>query len=334
MNITDIFIRRPVLASVVSLVILVLGLRSLFALPILKFPYMQSAAVTVSTAYYGANPDVIAGFITTPLEASIAQAQGIDYITSNSTAGVSEITVFLRLNYDSNRALTEISSKVNSVINQLPPEAQQPRMAITNEASGTAAMYIVFWTDQIESVQLSDLLSRAVLPKLQTVPGVLGAHLSGARTLALRAWLDPRKLAAVNLTASDVATAIGNNNYISAVGATKGQMVTVNLTAGTDLHSVEEFRHLVVKRKGDTLVRLSDVANVSFGAENYDINAAFAGKQSIAIMIEAAPDANLLDVCQRVRDIWPTILHNCRRVSRAGSTSTPRFTSTHPLAKS
>ena len=309
MNITDIFIRRPVLASVVSLVILVLGLRSLFALPILKFPYMQSAAVTVSTAYYGANPDVIAGFITTPLEASIAQAQGIDYITSNSTAGASEIKVFLRLNYDANRALTEISSKVNSVINQLPPEAQQPRMAITNEASGTAAMYIVFWTDQIESVQLSDLLSRAVLPKLQTVPGVLGAHLSGARTLALRAWLDPRKLAAVNLTASDVATAIGNNNYISAVGATKGQMITVNLTAGTDLHSVEEFRNLVIKRKGDTLVRLSDVANVSFGAENYNINAVFAGKQSTAIMIEAAPDANLLDVCQRVRDIWPTILH-------------------------
>lgn len=308
MNITDIFIRRPVLASVVSLVILVLGVRSLFALPILQWPHMQAASISVTTAYYGANPEVIAGFITTPLEASLAQAQGIDYITSNSTTGASEITVHLRLNYDANRALTEINSKVNAVINQLPPEAQQPQLTIVNEASAAAAMYLVFSSDQIESIQLSDYLSRAVIPKLQSVPGVQSAHLSGARMLALRAWLDPNKLAAVNMTAADVSAAISNNNYISAVGATKGQMITVNLTAGTDLHSLDEFRQMVVKQKGDALVRLSDVATVSFGAESYDVTAIYNGKPSAAILIEAAPDANLLDVTKRVRQLWPSIV--------------------------
>jgi multidrug efflux pump len=307
MNITDIFIRRPVLASVVSLVILVLGLRALFDLPVLQFPETQSAAITVSTAYYGANPDVIAGFITTPLEASIAQAQGIDYMTSSSINGMSTITVNLRLNYDANRALTEISSKVNAVINQLPPEAQQPSIAVANNAGATAAMFINFISDDLESNQLSDYLIRVVQPKLQTVPGVQTASVGGSRQFALRAWLDPRKLAAMNLTAADISAALGNNNYISAVGSTKGQMITVNLTAGTDLHSVDEFRKLIVKRSNDALVRLEDVATVGLGAENYDVNAVFDSKKSVAIMIEAAPDANLLDVTKRIRKIWPSI---------------------------
>ncbi|HEY3699483.1 MAG TPA: efflux RND transporter permease subunit [Spongiibacteraceae bacterium] len=308
MNVTDIFIRRPVLASVVSLVILVLGLRALFALPVLQFPQTQSAAITVTTAYYGANPDVIAGFITTPLEASIAQAQGIDYMTSSSTNGASTITVNLRLNYDANRALTEISAKVNAVINQLPPEAQQPRIAIANNSGATAAMFINFIAADLEPNQLSDYLIRVVQPKLQTVPGVQNASVGGARLFALRAWLDPRKLAAMNLTAADITNALANNNYLSAVGATKGQMISVNLTAATDLHTVEEFRKLIVKRKGDALVRLEDVATVSLGAESYDINAVFDNKKSVAIMIEAAPDANLLEVTQHIRKIWPSII--------------------------
>ena len=307
MNITDIFIRRPVLASVVSLVILVLGLRALFDLPVLQFPYTQKATITISTTYYGANPDVITGFITTPLEASIAQAQGIDYIASNSLTGLSQITVHLRLDYDANRALSEISSRVNAVINQLPPEAQQPVITIGTGAS-TASMYINFFSDQIETNQLSDYLVRAVVPKLQSLPGVQNAALSGARIPALRAWLDPRKLAAVNLTASDVSAAIGNNNYLSAIGATKGQMVSVNLAAGTDLHTVEEFRNLVVKRNGNALVRLGDVATVSLGAEDYNVRTVFNGKNSVAIQIEAAPDANLLDVGKHVRATWPSIV--------------------------
>jgi len=306
MNFTDIFIRRPVLASVVSLVILVLGLRALFDLPVLQFPETQNATVTVSTTYYGADPDVIAGFITTPLEAAIAQAQGIDYLTSTSVSGASTITANLRLNYDANRALTEINTKVNSVINQLPPEAQQPSIALAMNAA-TSAMFINFNSDVLAPNQITDYLIRVVQPKLQTLPGVQSATVAGGRQFALRAWLDPQKLAATGLTAQDINTAIANNHYISAVGATKGQMVAVNLTAGTDLHSVNEFKRLVVKQNENGTVRLEDIATVSLGAENYEVGGHFDGKKTVAIMIEAAPDANLLDVTRRVRDIFPSI---------------------------
>jgi multidrug efflux pump len=192
MNITDLFIRRPVLASVVSLVILLLGLRAAFELPILQFPQTQSAAINVSTTYYGANPDVIAGFITTPLEASIAQAQGIDYMTSSSINGTSVITVNLQLNYDANRALSEISSKVNAVINQLPPEAQQPRISVASNMGATAVMFINFSSELLASNQLSDYLTRIVQPKLQSVTGVQSVTIGGSRQFALRVWLDPR----------------------------------------------------------------------------------------------------------------------------------------------
>jgi len=308
MNITDLFIRRPVLASVVSLVILLLGLRAAFELPILQFPQTQSAAINVSTTYYGANPDVIAGFITTPLEASIAQAQGIDYMTSSSINGTSVITVNLQLNYDANRALSEISSKVNAVINQLPPEAQQPRISVASNMGATAVMFINFSSELLASNQLSDYLTRIVQPKLQSVTGVQSVTIGGSRQFALRVWLDPRKLAAMNLTAADVSAALGNNNYLSAVGSTKGQMITVNLTAGTDLHTVEEFRKLIIKRKGDALVRLQDVASVALGAENYDMNARFDNKKAVSVMVEAAPDANVLQVTKQIRAMWPAIL--------------------------
>jgi len=306
MNFTDIFIRRPVLATVVSLVILVLGLRALFDLPVLQFPETQNATVTVSTTYYGADPDVIAGFITTPLEGAIAQAQGIDYLTSTSISGVSTITANLRLNYDANRALTEINTKVNSVLNELPPEAQQPSIALATNAA-TSAMFINFNSDVLTVNQITDYLIRVVQPKLQTLPGVQSATVAGGRQFALRAWLDPQKLAATGLTAQDVYVALGNNHFVSAVGATKGQMVSVNLTAGTDLHSADEFKRLVVKRNGMSLVRLEDVATVTLGAESYDVVGHFDGKKTVAIMIEAAPDANLLDVTKHVRDIFPGI---------------------------
>ena len=306
MNITDIFIKRPVLASVVSIMILILGLRAMFDLPVRNFPKLESANITISTTYFGADPDVIAGFITTPLESAISQAQGIDYLTSSSVSGVSTITANLRLNYDANRALTEINTKVNSVINQLPPQAQQPQLSV-QVSETTAAMFINFNSDVMSASQLSDYLIRVVQPKIQTVPGVQRAEIAGNRQFALRAWLDPQKLAAVDLTAQDIFTALGNNHYISAIGATRGQMIAVDLNSNTDLHSVEDFRNLVVKQKGDSLVRLQDVANVTLGAVDYDENGKLDGKKSVAIMIEAAPDANLLDVTKRVRKIWPEI---------------------------
>jgi multidrug efflux pump len=306
MKFTDIFIRKPVLAIVVSLVILVLGLRSISSLPIRQFPKTENATITVTTAYFGANPEVVAGFITTPLETAIAQAQGIDYLSSRSTTGQSTITATLRLNYDSNRALTEINTKVNSVLNQLPPETQQPSITVsTGEIS--ASMYIGFASEVLPGNKITDYLVRVVKPKIQAVPGVQEAEVVGSGEFALRAWLDPQRLAGMGVTAEDVFTAINNNNYISAVGTTKGQMVTVNLTADTDLHSVEEFKNLAVKRKGNTIVRLKDVANVMLGSDMYDFTVAYKGTKGVFIAINVAPEANVLTVVGDVRKLIPDI---------------------------
>lgn len=307
MKFTDLFIKKPVLATVVSLMILVLGLRSMFGLPVRQYPKTENATVTVTTVYYGANPDVIAGFITTPIEAAVAQAQGIDYLTSSSSSGVSTVTATLQLNYDSNRALSEINTKVQSVLNQLPAEAQQPTLTV-QVGEAIAAMYMGFNSTTIPSNKVTDYMVRVVQPKLQTIAGVKQAELLGGRQFALRAWLDPQKLAAVDLTATDVYTALANNNYLSALGTTKGQMVSVDLTAGTDLHSVEEFKELVIKQKGTSLVRLKDVANVTLGAESYDSGTRFDGKQSVFIGIQVAPDANVLTVVKNVRAAFPELV--------------------------
>ena len=306
MNFTDIFIKRPVLAIVVSLLIVVLGLRSLFSLPVNQFPKTQNAVVTISTTYYGADAQTVAGFITQPLEGAIAQAQGIDYLSSSSSSGVSTITATLRLNYDANRALTEISTQVNSVKNQLPAQAQTPVLTVQT-GSTIDAMYMGFYSDSLPTNNITDFLSRVVKPKLDSIEGVQTAELLGARTFALRAWLDADKLAAHGLTAQDVSTALSNNNYLAALGSSKGQMVTVPLTAGTDLHSVDEFKHLVVKQSGDAIVRLDDVATVTLGSETYDFNVAFSGVRSVFIGIKVAPEANILDVAKRVREAFPGV---------------------------
>ena len=259
MKFTDIFIRRPVLASVVSLLILVVGLRAISALPVLQYPRTENAVVTITTTYYGADPDVIAGFITTPLEQAIAQANGIDYMTSTSQSGVSTITVYLRLNYDSSKALTEINTKVSSVLNRLPPGTQQPVLTV-KIGQTIDAMYIGFNSTELAPNQITDYLVRVVQPKLQAVEGVQTAELLGAKNFALRAWLDPQKLAAYGLTAADVSQALTANDYIAGLGTTKGQMVQVTLKASTALSSLEEFRNLVLRQDKGAIVRLSDVA--------------------------------------------------------------------------
>ncbi len=306
MNFTDIFIRRPVLASVVSLMILVLGLRAVFSLPVLQYPFTENAVITVTTAYYGASASDVAGFITTPLENAIAQANGIDYMTSTSTTGLSTITVNLKLNYDPDKALTEITSKISAVKNQLPPEAQQPTLSISIGQT-IDAMYIGFGSKVLASNYITDYLSRVVQPKLQAVDGVQTAELLGAQNFALRAWLNPKKLAAYGLTAADVSKALAANDYISGLGNTKGQMVQVNLDASTGLHSLSAFRNLIVKQSGGAIVRLKDVARVSLGSDNYDAQVSFDGKKAVYIGIQVAPSANLLDVIQRIRKIFPQI---------------------------
>ncbi len=306
MNFTDIFIKRPVLATVVSLLIVVLGLRSLFSLPVNQYPKTQNAVVTISTTYYGADAATVAGFITQPLEAAIAQAQGIDYLSSSSNSGVSTITATLQLNYDSNRALTEITTQVNSVRNQLPAQAQQPVMSV-QMGQTTDAMYMGFYSDTLPTNNVTDYLARVVKPKLDSIDGVQTAELLGARQFALRAWLDADKMAAHGVTAAEVSAALAANNYLAGLGASKGQMVTVPLTAGTDLHTVEEFKALAVRQSNGAIVRLEDIANVTLGSENYDFNVAFSGVRSVFVGIKVAPDANILDVAERVRKVFPSV---------------------------
>ncbi len=307
MPITDIFVRRPVLSLVVSALILVIGLRAMFSLPILQYPRMQNGVVTVTTTYAGADADIIAGFITTPLENVIAQANGIDYMTSSSQTGVSAITVNLRLNYPSGDALTEISTKVSSVLNQLPAGTQQPILALKT-GSTIDAMYIAFSSTVLAENEVTDYVARVVQPKLQAVAGVQVAEILGGKNFALRAWLDPDRLASLGLTATDVATALKSNDYIAGVGTTKGRLIQVKLSAATNLHSVQEFRDLIIKNVSGAVIRLKDVANVTLGSDDYDSRTSFNGKSAVYIGIQVAPSANLLDVIQGVRLTMPTIL--------------------------
>ncbi len=306
MRFTDIFIRRPVLATVVSMLILVLGLRSIGLLKVRQYPVTQNAVVTVTTVFTGADPALVAGFITTPLENSISQANGIDYLTSTSTQSLSTIQATLRLNYDSNKALSEISTKVNAVVNQLPQGTLQPVITI---AIGEPfdSMYIGFYSKALPTNNITDYLIRVVQPKLQAVDGVQTAEILGQRRFALRAWLDPQRMAALKVTASDVRDALASNDFLSAVGRTKGQMVTVDLTADTSLHSVEQFRNLVIKAQNGAIVRLGDVANVTLGAEDYNTAVAFDGESAVYIGIKVAPTANLLTVINGVREVFPSV---------------------------
>lgn len=303
---TDIFIKRPVLATVISLLIFVLGLRALFSLPIQEFPSTENAVVTITTTYTGADPNIIAGFITTPLENSISQADGIDYMTSTSTQGTSTITCNLRLNYDPGQALNEINIQVNAVLNQLPTNTQQPVITIS-VGQTIDAMYIGFYSKMLPSNKITDYLIRVVQPKLQAVDGVQQAQILGGREFALRAWLDPAKLAGYNITASDVANALAKNDFISAIGRTDGNTFTVNLSADTGLTTVDQFRNLVVKAENGAIIRLGDLGKVSLGSQNYDTSVSFDGKPSVYVGIVLTPSANLLTVIQDIRAVFPEI---------------------------
>jgi multidrug efflux pump len=306
MHFTDLFIKRPVLATVVSLLILVLGVRALFSLPIRQYPFTENAVVTITTTYTGADPAVIAGFITTPLENSIAQASGIDYLTSSSTQSTSTIQAYLLLNYDPNTALSEINTKVNAVLNQLPQGSQQP--VITVAIGETIdAMYIGFYSKELASNKITDYLLRIVQPKLQAINGVQQAEILGGRQFAMRAWLDPAKMSAYGLTAADVSTALAKNDFVSASGRTKGNMVTVNLSANTGLSTEDQFRKLILKTKNGAIIRLGDVAKVNLGSANYDTAVGFDGQPAVYIGIKVAPSANVLTVIDTIKKVFPDI---------------------------
>ncbi len=307
MKFTDVFIRRPVLATVVSLVIFIAGLQAIRSLSVRQFPRSDIAVVKVSTAYVGANADLVRGFITTPLERVIASADGIDYLESSSAQGVSTITVHLKLNYDTNAALTQIQAKVAQVRNDLPPESQAPVIELETADAQFAAMYIGFSSADLDQNQITDYLTRVVQPKLSAISGVQRADILGSRTFAMRIWLKPERMAALGLSPSQVREALANNNALAALGRTKGSMVSVNMVANTNLQTAEEFRNLVVKEGKGVVVRLGEIADVVLGAEDYESDVRFNGQSATFMGVWVLPTANALDVIRKVREAIPDI---------------------------
>lgn len=306
MKFTDLFIHRPVLASVVSLLILLVGLRALTLLEVRQYPETRDTVVTVTTIYPGAGSELVKGFITTPLQQAIAEAKGIDYMVATSTQGRSVIEAHMELNYDSNAALAEIQAKVASQRNVLPEESEDPVIDSTT-GDPTALMYMAFYSEEMLPSQITDYMLRVVRPKIQAVPGVAKAELIGNKTFAMRVWLDPRRMAALGVTAEDVREALRNNNYLAGVGQTKGAYVAVDLSATTDISREQDFLNLVVYESEGALVRLRDIAEPKLGAEDYDSTNWYNGKTAIFIGIEQAPGANPLDVAERVHGLMPEI---------------------------
>src|ERR671937_1160587 len=298
---TDIFVRRPVLAMVVSFVIVIAGIQAIKTLNVRQYPRSENASITVRTIYVGASADLVRGFITSPLERAIAAADGIDYLQSTSQQGLSTITARLRLNYDANKALPQISAQVESVRNFLPPEAEVPTIKIEQADSQYASAYLSFTSDILEPNQVTDYLVRIVQPRLSAIPGVQAADILGGRTFAMRIWLKPDRMAALNISPAQVRQALSANNYLAAVGQTKGSLVKVNLTANTDLHTADDFKNLVVKQYQGKLIRLSDIADVVLGAENYDTEVRFSQQRAVFMGIRVLPNANSVDVIKHAR---------------------------------
>ena len=307
MKFTDLFVKRPVLAMVVNLVILIAGLNAIRSLSVRQYPRSDISIIQVTTVYVGANADLVRGFITTPLERIIASADGIDYMESNSSQGLSTIIVHLKLNFDTNAALTQIQAKVNQVKNDLPPESQVPVIDLQTADTEFAAMYIGFGAKDLDENQITDYITRVVQPKLSAVSGVQRADIQGNRTFAMRIWLKPDEMAARGVSPSDVRDTLSKNNYLSALGSTKGSMVSVNLVANTDLRTPEDFKQMVVKQTNGVVVRLGEIADVQLGAESYDQDVRFNGQTATFIGIWVLPTANSLEVIKEVRKQLPAI---------------------------
>src|SRR5213593_830799 len=298
---TDLFIKRPVLALVVSFVILIAGLQAMRTINVRQYPRSDIASIKITTVYVGADAELVRGFITTPLERAIAAADGIDYIQSQSSQSTSTITVRLKLNYDANKALSDISSKVDAIRRDLPPDAEIPVISIEAADSQFASTYLSFTSDILQPNEVTDYLVRLVQPRLTAVGGVQKADILGGRTFAMRIWMKPNRMAALNINPAQVRSALSRNNYLSAVGSTKGSLLQVNLTANTDLHTVDDFKKLVIRQEKGNLVRLSDIADVELGAEDYNTEVRFSGEKAVFMGIWVLPNANSVDVIKRVR---------------------------------
>lgn len=307
MKFTDLFIKRPVLSIVISLLILIFGLNSMNKMQIRQYPRMDNTVITVQTSYPGADASLIAGFITTPLESAVASAEGIDYMTSSSVQGLSTITLTIKLNFDPQVAFTDVMSKVQQTLNQLPKESQQPVILKASDSS-TALMYISLDSTAMTPQQITDYATRVVQPQLQTVNGVAKADILGGATYSMRVFLDPIKMAGLGVTPADVSQVLANNNFLTAAGSTKSEYVAISMTAKTDLNSAEEFSNLIVQSTKGSIIRLRDIGRVTLGSQNYDSSVSFNGKKAVFISITPTPTANPLTVISDVRAILPAVI--------------------------
>jgi multidrug efflux pump len=309
MSFTDIFIRRPVLALVVSLLILLIGLRAMLGLPIRQYPKLSNTTITITTVYPGATADLMQGFITTPLAQAVATAEGVDYLTSSSIQGTSTITAYILLDFDPDKALTEVMAKVQQVKYLIPTAAQDP-VIIKATGQTTAVMYIGFSSDELSSAAISDYLTRVVQPLLDTVDGVASADILGGQVFAMRLWLDPTRMAARGISADDVAAAIQANNYQAAPGQAKGYYTVTNVTANTGLTDVAQFKNMVVKAKTGALVRMDDIATVDLSAQSWTSSVMMNGQHAVFIGVQATPSGNPLTLVKGVRALLPEIQRN------------------------
>ena len=298
---TDLFIKKPVLAIVISALIVIAGLQAVRSLSIRQYPLNENAKITIQTAYIGADSKLVRGFITTPIEQAIATADGIDYITSESKLGSSTVVARLKLNYDSTKALSDISAKVDQVRGELPPEAEIPIITVASADSERASAYLSFSSTILPANQITDYLMRVIQPRLNTIDGIQEARILGGRYYAMRIWLDATKMAALNISPTEVNTALRNENYLSALGQTKGQLVTVNLTADSNLSSVSAFENINVKALDGRIIRLRDIAEIELAAQSYDTAVRFAGDQAVFIGLYVQPKANAVDAIAAVR---------------------------------
>ncbi|HEI8250446.1 TPA: efflux RND transporter permease subunit [Legionella pneumophila] len=307
MKFTDLFIKRPVLSIVVSMLIFLFGINSIYKMQIRQYPKMENTVITIMTGYPGADAELIAGFITTPLESAVASAEGIDYMTSSSQQGLSTITLNIKLNFDPQIAFTDVMSKVQQTLNQLPKESQQP-VILKKSNSSTALMYISLDSKDMTPQQITDYATRVVQPQLQTVDGVAKADILGGQTYSMRIFMNPIKMAALNVTPADVSAVLASNNFLTAAGSTKSEYVAINVTAKTDLNNVEEFERLIVKSDKGSIIRLRDIAKVELGSQNYDSSVTFNSKKAVFISITPTPTANPLTVINDARKLFPSIV--------------------------
>ena len=296
---TDIFIRRPVLALVLSAVMLLLGLQAASQLTLREYPEVEKSVIYVTTVYPGASAETVQGFVTTPLQRRIAAAKGVEYVTSESNPGISEIQVWVRLGENSTDVLGEVITKVNEAKFELPREVEDP--VVTNRTGGDSMMYLALLSDEMSVQQLADYGMRNIQPVLSTVDGVGEARLLGSGLFAMRIWLDPAKMAAFGVTATDINAAIRRDNFISAAGTTRGELVRASVDAQTDVQDPEAFAAIVVRQDGDQRITLGDVAEIELASETYESAVYSSGQESVFIAVTEAPGANPLEMASGVK---------------------------------